>query len=378
MSAGLAAPPSRAARLRRLEALGRENAALNAREFDERRIVLASTPQTVFLQINAPCNADCVFCSKGYDYPLFSLDEYLARFGAQVTPVLRRASRLILTGSGEFLGVPGAAEILARLNADYPHVEKFIATNASHLSPRVVELLTGPDSRYTLQLSLHAADRRTHEAVMRYDAYDRVLGNVRRLMARRGEAAAMKVQFMFVMNSLNAEGLPEFVRFAAREGADRVTAGYFYVYEAQQKYLSMYFHQPLANRMIDEARSVAAELGLPIALPPKFGEPRAPAAGRGSCGEAWHQVMLNPDGAVLPCDLYGAFHETLARKSFADIWNGPAYRSIRRALKAGAGCLATCPRHNPAAVDDWAAHVIHRPKEPAQIVKEYREALRKP
>lgn len=65
-------------------------------------------------------------------------------------------------------------------------------------------------------------------------------------------------------------------------------------------------------------------------------------------------------------------------KTFQEIWNGPSYRSIRRALKTGGGCLTTCPRHNPIGVNDWRAHVIHRHKDDKQIVKEYHEALKKP
>ena len=88
--------------------------------------------------------------------------------------------------------------------------------------------------------------------------------------------------------------------------------------------------------------------------------------------------MLGPDGSFLPCDLYGSFSESLAEKSFVEVWNGPAYRAVRRAVRDGRGCLKDCQRQNPAAVDDWAAHVVHRHKEDQQILREYREALRKP
>ena len=60
-------------------------------------------------------------------------------------------------------------------------------------------------------------------------------------------------------------------------------------------------------------------------------------------------------------------HDTL---SFAN--------ALRGALRTGGGCLSTCPRQNAVAINDWSAHVIHRHKDPAQIVKEHQEALRKP
>ncbi|OGR47288.1 MAG: hypothetical protein A2X40_01635 [Elusimicrobia bacterium GWC2_65_9] len=354
------------------------NLALNVREHDEKRIVLSSTPRRVFLQINAACNADCVFCSKGYDYPTFSFDDYLKAVGPRLNRVLSQAEELILTGSGEFLGLPDAERILAYFNREFPHVDKYIATNASHARPRVWELITGGESRYTLQLSLHSADPESHKAMMRYGAWEQVQRNIRFLAERRKVMGNPRLKAMFVMTTLNAELLPEFVRWAAGVGVDEVIAGYFYIYESQQKYLSLYFKQGLANRVIDEARKTADELGVTLRLPPKFGGSPPGWVKPSSCPEPWHQIMINADGRVLPCDVYGDFDESLAGRSFDEVWNGPGYRAVRCSLRAGAGCLETCPRQNAAAVNDWSAHVIHRRKDPAQIVKERHEALRKP
>jgi len=372
------APSFATLRRRLLEQRQRENIALNNKEWEEKKTILSSTPQRIFLQINAVCNADCIFCSKGYDYPLFRIDEYREKYGRQITPVLQKAREVILTGSGEFMGLPDAPKIIRYFNEAFPHVEKYVATNASHLKPEIVDLIAGSGSRYTLQLSLHGSDEETHKLMMRYNAYPRVMENVRRLMEARGRGGNLSVSFMFVMTTLNVENLPDFIRFAKDMGAERVLAGYFYIYEAQQKYLSLYFKQDLANRIIDEARRVAEEVGIEVRLPHKFGQLPESAAKPTSCIEPWHQVMVNPDGAVLPCDVYGGFSENLNDKSFMEIWNGPAYRAIRSALRHGGGCLTTCPRHNPIGINDWRAHVIHRPKEDRQIAKEYREALRKP
>lgn len=376
-----AAPTAEFARLRleRLRALQRENLELNEREWRERRTVLSSTPRNIFVQINAVCNADCNFCSKGYDYPLFRLDDYLAKYGEQMTPVLRRAEQVILTGSGEFLGLPDAENILKYFNREFPHVQKYIATNASHLTPKVCELIAGSGSRYTLQLSLHASDPETHKQMMRFNGWKKVIENIKYLgELRRTNGGNPSLFFMFVMTTLNIEKLPEFVRFAKEMGADRCMAGYFNIYESQQKYLSLYFKQELANKYIEEARRVGQEVGISVQLPPMFGMTPTAYDKPSCCHEPWYQMMFNVDGRILPCDIYGNFNETLAEKSFADIWNGPHYRAIRKALRDNTGCLQTCGRHNPVGVNDWRSHVIHRHKDPKQIVKEYQEALRKP
>ena len=377
------ATASRYSLLRRqvLERQQKENLELNDREWQEGRIILASVPSVFFIQVHAACNADCIFCSRGTDYPLFRLDDYLARFGNQLAPVLRRARQIVLSGSGEFLGLPDAERILAYFNREFPHVDKYIATNASHLTPRMCDLIADSGSRYTLQLSLHASDAQTQKMMMRYDAFERVRENIGYLMKRRGATGIPAVHFMFIMTTLNAEKLPDFIRWSKKMGADKVMAGYFYIYEAQQKYLSLYFKQDLANRCIDAARKVAEKIGMPIDLPHKFGQtgPQPDASGlEARCREPWSQFMFSADGRVLPCDVYGKFEESLAEKSFMEIWNGPHYRAIRRELRAGTGCFQVCPRRNPVGVNDWKAHVIHRPKEPQQIAKEYEEAMKRP
>lgn len=373
------APESAADRRRRwLEQLQEENVALNRQEYEGGRIILASTPQTVNIQIHAPCNAGCVFCSQGDGFELFRLDDWLARFDSAMAPVLQRAATLAFSGSGEVLGLSETPALLRYLNARFPHVEKRITTNASYLTHEKCELILSSASRYTLQLSLHAPDRSTHELMTRYWSFEKIMENIRHFMQMRRGTDPVRVHFMFVMTTLNAEKLPEFVRLAKEMGADKVLATYFCISEAAQKYLSLYFKPDLADRAIDEARRVAQEVGMEISLPQKFGEGPAPARTLVRCSEPWHQVLVDPEGRIMPCDLVGSFKESLVNKSFAEIWNGPAYRAIRRSVRIGGGCLGSCQRHNAMSVNDWEAHVDHRHKCDGQIVQEHHRALRKP
>jgi MoaA/NifB/PqqE/SkfB family radical SAM enzyme len=370
----------RKARLEYLRARAEENVRRNHEEYGQRKIVLTSTPQNVFVQINAVCNANCVFCSKGYDYPLFRLDDWLGKYGDQITPVLANARQAVLTGSGEFLGLPDAPRILDYFNGEFPHVEKYLATNGSYLTPKIVERICSGESRYVLQLSLHGSDQETHRAMMRYRAHERVQDNIRTLMEARGKNGNVQVLFMFILTTLNIDDLPNFVRYARVMGADKVVCGYFYIYEANQKYLSLYFKQELANKRIAEARKVADELGIAFQAPPKFGLAPEVYKKPDCCQEPWYQIMLSVEGHILPCDVYGRFPrgENLNEKTFQEIWNGPAYREIRKALAKNQGCITHCPRHNPKSVNDWHSHVIHRPKEDRLVVKESTEALRRP
>jgi MoaA/NifB/PqqE/SkfB family radical SAM enzyme len=355
------------------------NSWLNADEYKRRQLILASTPENVFFQLNAVCNADCIFCSKGYDYPTFELDPYLEKFGKEIIPVLSRAKKIHLTGSGEFLGLPDSKKILRFFNSEFPHVEKFFATNASYLGPQICDLIADGGSRYALQISLHASNPELNRQMMRYNAFDKVMTQLRRIIELRDKNGGNPyIRLMFIMTTFNIEDLPNFVRLAAELRADEVAAGYFYIYESQQKYLSLYFKQDLANRYIDEARKVAEELKVDLLLPPKFSRSPHEYQRANCCAEPWTQVMVNEKGDVRPCDVFGDFPENLTGKTFSEIWNGPAYRTIRKNLRESKGCILTCPRHNPKSVNDWESHVIHRSKGDAAIVREYNEALQRP
>jgi radical SAM superfamily enzyme YgiQ (UPF0313 family) len=336
-----------------------ERIAAGRREHAQREVVLSNTPERVFLQVNGPCKADCVFCSRDAEYPLFSLDRYIHGFGPSLAPAISRARELLLTGSGELLDLPEARRILEYFNTRFPHVDKHLATNASQADPALWGLVAAPESRYTVQVSLHAATAATHREVTRLDAFERVLENVRRLAARRREQGSPRLHLMFVMNALNAHELPAFVRLAAGLGVDKVLARYFFVYSPSQERLSMFFHQEAANRALDEARAEAARLGVVVDLPPKFGTPK-PEPEDGCCPEPWHQIMVNTDGRVLPCDAYGPFDADMRTRTFEEVWNGKAYQELRTRLRDGRGCAAKCQRRRPASVDDWASHVIRR------------------
>ena len=71
--------------------------------------------------------------------------------------------------------------------------------------------------------------------------------------------------------------------------------------------------------------------------------------------------MLNAQGHILSCDTCKDTGESLEDKDFWEVWNGPYYQNLRRSLIEGnCSCFSHCLRANPAAVNDFRSHVIHR------------------
>ena len=367
-NAGYDNPALRQDYIQIMEQLSRKNSALNEQEFAAGRAALASSPKMFFLQFAGPCNSSCVFCSRGHDYEYFNLDKFKTVIESRIALELAMAEQFVFTGSGEFLRLPQWMEILNYFEGRYPHITKMFSTNSSSLRPEVVDLITAHQSRYQIHASLHASNAKLHKVMTRMDNFPAIIEQVRYLLQERKKHNNININLFFVATVLNISDLPDFVRLAKNLGVDGVVVNYNYIYAPAQKYLSCYFNQDHTNRMLEESGRLAEELKIRISLPPKFGLSQYPQTG--ICRELWSQIMLNEKGDVLPCD---ASHDCgLKLKDgvvFDNIWNSDYYVNIRRELlESGHGvCFQHCHRANPATVNQFASHVIHRGRDGLQI-----------
>lgn len=345
----------------------RDNSQLSELEFNNKEIVLSSTPKAFFLQLSGPCNSSCIFCSRGNDYEIFDLGTFRKRFEEKLHRELSRAGQIIFTGSGEFLLLPEAEEILDYFDNNFPHVNKMFSTNGSGLTPKIAEKITASKSRYTIHVSLHASNGKLYKVLTRTDNFYRILGQLKHLLEIRKDTGNPEVYLIFVATTLNIEDLPNFVRLAANLKIGRVICYYNYIYVHTQKYLSCFFKQKLTNRMFDEAEEVARRMNIRVDLPPRFGQKEYPVLG--TCREPWSQIMFNLKGHVLPCDASEDCSENLeTSKRFRDIWNSDYYRNLRISLSDGtSNCFKYCFRANPRAVNDFSSHVIRRGRKESEI-----------
>ncbi|MDD4909397.1 MAG: radical SAM protein [Candidatus Omnitrophica bacterium] len=340
-----------------------QNTRLNDEEYNGRKTRLQSSPTAIFVQAANTCNSSCVFCSRGHGYDMFDLEAHKARFNHSFYPFLRRAQRIIMTGSGEFLQLPNSLDILDYFDNAFPDCEKMFSTNGSSLVQPVCDKIIASKSPYTIHVSLHSSNKKLHSALTRMDNFYRIVSQVNYILRQRQERHKdnLRVKLIFVATTLNIEDLPDFVRLAKQVGADEVVCYYNYIYVHAQKYLSCFFKQEFTNRMLDEAGALAAKLGVAISLPPKFNQSSYPDTG--VCREPWSQLMLDAAGHVLPCDASEDCGLVLeeGRSFMDDIWNSPYYIGLREKLIDGrASCAKHCFRANPAAVNDFKSHVIHR------------------
>lgn len=336
------------------------NSLLNDEEYNKRKTVLESYPKTVFIQAAGPCNSSCSFCSRGKEYEIFNLDTHRRRFEKNLYPCISKAETLVFTGSGEFLLLPQACEILDFFDTEFPQAEKFFSTNGSPLSVEICDKIAKSKSGYTIHISLHASNAGLHKVMTRTENFHVIIEHIKYLRRIKEKKENLRINLIFVATTLNIDDLPDFVRLAADLKADKAVCYYNYIYAPAQKYLSCFFKQELTNKMIDEAGSLSDKLAIEIDLPPRFNQREYPRLN--ICREPFSQIMFNAAGQVLPCDASEDCNEVLSgEKDFMDIWNSAYYQRLRRLLIEGnSPCFKHCLRANPATVNDFGSHVIHR------------------
>ncbi len=344
------------------------NRELNFKEYEEKKVVLESCPTSIFVQIDAPCNEDCLFCSRPETYPYFNLNEFKDKYEKKLFPVLERVERINITGSGELLSLPEAKKNLDYFN-QFDLAEKMFATNGSTLTPKMVDHIINSNNRYLIHISMHCCDPLTHKKMTQSNTFAAVMQNVNYAMKAKKNTDKLKINFIFVATTENIDKLPEYVKFAGEKGADAVVVYYNFVYRLDQKYLSTYFTKDKTNEMFDEAEKVAKRYDVRLQLPQRYKQAQYPC--EQMCREAWTQLMINPSGDVITCDAAGDLRETiLDKKDFMELWNGPYFVEVRkRLLKGNSACSNFCIRANQASINKFNSHFITRGKNKEELDK---------
>ena len=345
-----------------------QNRDLNFLEYEQKKVILKSYPTSLFIQVDSPCNINCLFCSRPKVYPYFNLDDFKAKYEEKLWPAFQRVERINITGSGELLLLPEAKRNLDYFN-QFKYAEKMFATNGSSLTPKMIDYIIESDNRYLIHVSMHCCDPFTHQKITRANTYPIVMQNINYAMKVKRKYHKLRINFIFVATTENIDKLPDYVKFAGEKGADAVVVYYNLVYRLDQKYLSTYFCKDKTNQMFDEAEKISKEYNVNLHLPQRYKQKEYPCEQR--CQEAWTQLMINPSGDVITCDVAGDLRETILNKNtFMDLWNSLYFVKIRkRLLEGNSACSNFCIRANQASINKYNSHFITRGKNKEEIDK---------
>jgi radical SAM protein with 4Fe4S-binding SPASM domain len=360
-------PSLAAARLRGLSPEAWEEQ-LSARETAAQAEVLRSTPRTLFLEITGRCPIECLMCARRYrNWSYGDLDE---RTFTKLSRVLPRVGMVVLGGFGEPLAASSFDSYFDRLLGWGARVA--LQTSGYRLTEERAERLAR--GLRHLHISMDSPEEETYRSIRPRIAFREVTGRIRQMAAikRSSGSPYPTIHVVFVAMRRNIEQLPAMVDFVAEMSADNLTVQYMVVHGEEVRAESLFYHQELANRMLDAAEERAREVGLSVTFPARFGSggrgesvtrPGRPAGSPlQACTDPWTVAFVRWNGEVRPC-CYAPSRVVmgnLAERSFWEIWNGPAYRDLRRRVNSAdpPDYCHTCTVGRLCGVDDERAHVV--------------------
>jgi len=151
---------------------------------------------------------------------------------------------------------------------------------------------------------------------------------------KREKFAGAKIIINIVMNKFNEAELEETVLFCKGLGADGIC--FVQLTTILGKNDDINLSSPGVTRLFSMISSAGKEAGIEINF--------LTGNEYGRCYQLWDFIMIHADGNVSPCNGImpneGVKIGNIFKVSAVDIWNSPAYKSLR--FKVKSGCLANC------------------------------------
>jgi radical SAM protein with 4Fe4S-binding SPASM domain len=309
-------------------------------------------PGEIQLEVTGACNLACTMCLVSYRPKIGKRRGALdfERF-CGIVDGLPQLERLTLQGLGEPLLAPRLIEMVAY--AAGHGIAVGFNTNAQLLTPERSRALVDAGVAW-LHVSVDGATAATYEGIRsgaRFTRLERHVPALTAAAARRGDGGP-DVCLVFVAMRRNIRELPDVVRLAARWGVRSVrvqnlshsfddtdpSGSYAEIRRyAAEEALFTDRDVGLARAAFDEARAAADELALALRLPRLDARPAPPPQRRG-CDWPWTSAYVTHTGDVQPCCMVmGSERATLGSlsdRSFAEVWQGPAYRDFRSRLES--------------------------------------------
>ncbi|MGH7354247.1 MAG: SPASM domain-containing protein [Candidatus Rokuibacteriota bacterium] len=310
---------------------------------------LETLPRTLYLETTNRCDSKCQTCIRTFASVEPPADLTLDRVRAIVEQV-GALERVLLHGIGEPLLNREIFDIVAWLKARGV-VVVFNSDAISLTEARARRLLASGLDEY--RVSMDAATPDTYRTIRGVEQFERVTGNVRRLLTLRRAAGAEtpRVSLWFTATQANLEELPAFVRLAGSLGVDGVHVQRLVFNGLGLATRENSLHGTLRERerqLLEEAEALARDSGVALSASGVTTPLASLSGGAGAarpwagCERPWTLSYVTANGNVLPCcispwvtrDYAGLILGNAFEQPLAEIWNGERYQRFRTAFES--------------------------------------------
>jgi MoaA/NifB/PqqE/SkfB family radical SAM enzyme len=312
------------------------------------------------LDLTDRCNVDCYFCNQmdvrtKEQVPLPHAIRIIDELAAGGLRSVR------LSGGGDPLFHRDLLAILDHLQARNIVVDN-VTTNAVALTPVVAERLVRNEAREVV-VSLNTVDRADYQRMMQVkpELFDKVLDNVRHLIAVRGDRQSPGIVLQYLLDRKNVERLEEMYELGRTLGVDRIAVNP--VLEIPRERIDrevlltpadIEIARPHIRRVLEADRdrnllqidfgisgwnAMLADVRRELALEPPNDYPTAASfrEENGQCFFGWYTTTVRGNGEMYPCCLlqtpdYKPLGNAM-QGSVSEQWNGPGFTRLREEMR---------------------------------------------
>jgi MoaA/NifB/PqqE/SkfB family radical SAM enzyme len=313
------------------------------------------------LDLTDRCNVACYFCNQQDlrtkdSIPLPKLTDLIDELAETGLKSVR------LSGGGDPLFHRDVLNVMDHLASRGVIIDN-LTTNGVALTNEVATRLVDGNAREVI-FSLNAVDAADYARMMQVKPalFDKVLANIRNLIAVRGDSIYPSIVVQFLMDRKNFHRLVDMYELGRSLGPDRiaVNAVLEIPFERIDRSIMLTLEDNLAAEpLVEEILRRDKDAGiLQIDFPyPQWNEMLMRARARvgtvphnnypaaasfkgdnGGCFFAWYSAAITGNGDIRPCCLLlnptvkplGNVHDT---PKFADHWNGPAFTKMRDEMR---------------------------------------------
>lgn len=300
----------------------------NTREMESGETVLASVPQRLVLELTNACNLNCIMC--GRNVKTFRPTFFDLSWLDKLAPILDSVTEVTLFGWGEPTVHPRFRHLLEYL-ARFP-VKKYFLTNGMRLN-HFADLIV--DTVDVMAVSLDGANQATNDRIRRGADFNRIVENLKSLVARRNASVGKGPYINFVTTLMhdNLHELPQLIELARSIGIEELKAVYLTAFSQELEPQVLFDRQEEVRAAFAEATRLAHHHGILIKLPYLQGEDPAGDEPHKPCFVGWRDFFLGSDGFVRPCQSTAQkFFSIQERPDFEGMWNATEYRELRRSV----------------------------------------------
>jgi len=338
---------------------------------EKKNEVKSHYPQVLRVEPTNRCSSQCIMCPN----KSIVREQGIHDLQPDAIPdqILKNVSDVIFLQNGEFTESSFLYEWLNKLNCFNNRLH--VTTNGMFLSSSIYEKLI--DANLTsITFSIDSLDNDTFSSIRKGCDLNRVLESMKQVLSlkRKGFGIFPIVQVNVTLMKSNIAQLDEILIGLNQYGVDIIKLDYVKIHRnnVELNYInpneSLFYHQLLANQIIDKSYNIAKNFLCEIRFPPKFNnsnkngqalsKPILPVTKY--CQQPFTDIVVWSNGDVTPCN--GAQNIVIGNayeKKLLEIWNSNEAQIFRAMMSSQnppsecINCVCSEDYSNEIVKEDW-------------------------